>query len=102
MADAELERQLRQAIDRFRRNPRDRCDRAFDAHRALPWLTVLDSTQGEGALQACGPSYRTARYLFISQSVSWPRYSSHFFRFSPTSTAHMGEPRSVRMDRDCE
>jgi hypothetical protein len=29
-----------------------------------------------------GLSYRTARYFFISQSVSWTRYSSHSFRFS--------------------
>ena len=29
-------------------------------------------------------AYRTARYFFISQSVSWTRYSSHSFRFSST------------------
>ena len=29
-------------------------------------------------------SYRTDKYFFISQSVSWTRYSSHSFRFSST------------------
>ena len=36
-----------------------------------------DSSAGEA-------NYRTARYFFISQSVSWTRYSSHSFRFSST------------------
>lgn len=29
-------------------------------------------------------THKTARYFFISQSVSWTRYSSHSFRFSST------------------
>jgi hypothetical protein len=28
--------------------------------------------------------YNTGKYFFISQSVSWTRYSSHSFRFSST------------------
>jgi hypothetical protein len=35
VADAELERNLRHALDRLGRNPRDRCDRRLEPHRFL-------------------------------------------------------------------
>jgi hypothetical protein len=50
-------------------------ERQDEAERARPAVRNSVSTS------RC---YSTARYFFISHSVSWTRYSSHSFRFSST------------------